>query len=777
MDSERRRRLEDVLDSPLDPRGGQTLREAATQDSTLLRDLATVLTDEGGVDAPVDDEPAVRRLTLGDRIGPYRIDRLLGRGGMGIVYKATRQDDYAQQVALKVVEPGHRRAEILRRFYRERQILADLEHPHVARLLGGGMVDDGSPYLAMEFVDGVPIDEDCDRRGASVEERLELFLKVCGAVHFAHRNLIVHRDLKPGNILVTRDVEPKLLDFGIAKILRPDDGRSDSWYLQTIDDRRPMTPAYASPEQLLGQTVTTASDVYALGVLLYQLLAGRLPYDFAPTDRARLVRSVCLEDPLPPSVAAGTAGDQPLARRLAGDLDAVVAKAMHKDPERRYASAAQLADDLRSHLDGRPVAAHPGHWLYTAGKLARRHKLALAVLLLIVVSAASSTILWRQAERARGAAEVEAERAETARARAQQAQGRAEQISSFLEDLFGAADPDRTRGADVTVREILDRGRQQLETSLEETPETRADLAGTLGSVYQNLGLFDTAAELKDEALRLRLEADPADRPDLAIDLNNLARLHFQRGDSDAGEPLLRRALGMWRRLGDADAAATTQLNLAALLTHRGAWDEALALHQEVLAWRRAQNDRAGIAYSLFALGVLRYSRGELDAAESRLREAIELYLVFESPNPTRVASVRANLGLVLHALGQIRAARAELEIALAERRQLLGENHPTVAITRANLAEVHLDLGDLDAAGRLLEPAREVLLREKTPGSWTLGHVESIWGRYRVEIGRTADGVAALEAGHAALLEAKGERDIYTRRALGRLERAGTRD
>ncbi len=773
MNRERRRRVDFLLDTPISSHeGSSTLRQALRDDLSLCRDLETVVTTNVLPRARALRPGTEIELAAGEKIGPYRVDRLLGRGGMGLVYLATRTDDFEQKVALKIVEPGSRSTEILDRFYRERQILADLQHPHVARLLDGGSIGDASPYLAMEYVDGVPIDRFCQEQQLSVTERLELFAKVCGAVHFAHQSLVVHRDLKPGNILVTSEGEPKLLDFGIAKILTPEPVERQDWDLETASDQRLMTPAYASPEQFVGQAVTTASDIYALGVLLYQLLTENPPYRLRVHEHHEALRLVCLEDPPAPSSIVLGSGDARQARRLKGDLDAIVAKAMRKEPEQRYGSAAQMADDIHRHLGGRAVTAHTGNWMYYAGKLAWRYKPALAVLAMVLVFSVASTVLWRRAESARWAAEAAAQNAESERVRALQSRERAENVNKFLQDLFKAADPNATRGLEVSVREVLDRGRSKLEGSLEDSPEIRADLAGTLGTVYNNLGQYETAAELKKEALRLRREADSGDRPELAIDLNNLARLYFEQGSSRAAEPLFRDAVQMWRRLGDRSSLSTTQLNLAALLIHQGDWDEALALQQEVLEERRRnQAGGAKIASSLHSLGVLHYTRGDFVAAKKNLSEALGLYLDTHGEEHTRVASVRGTLGLALHGAKRLDEAEVELRQALASRVRLLGEAHSSVAISRANLAALCLDLGRTTEAHELLEPALDVLRSNQPQGSWTLAHVESIWGSYLGAVDRRDEALSILKASLSTLVETKGEHDIYSIRARARLD------
>lgn len=779
MNPQRRRRLQEILDTPLPiGHGGPTsLREVVAGDQKLLRDLATTLTQSGEIEPEVSEPTGVEpeALAPGDRVGPYRIDGLLGRGGMGVVYLATRTDDFEQKVALKVVGSGQRTVEILRRFYRERQILADLQHPHIARLFDGGSTSDAWPYLVMEYVDGEPIDRYCDDRSLSLDRRLALFRKVCAAVHFAHQSLVVHRDLKPGNILVTPEGDPKLLDFGIAKLLEPAAGPGGG-EVGAGKPHHPMTPAFASPEQFTGDAVTTVSDVYSLGVLLYWLTAGRPPYKLGELDPVSRIRAVCIDEPSPPSIAVlDSAGDgtRRRAKRLAGDIDAIVRKAMRKTPAERYGSAAQLADDIQRHLDDLPVVARDGTWRYHASKLARRHKPALALLLTIIAFAITSTVLWRQAVTARAAALVAAEHAEGEAVRAQAARARSQSVAGFLEDLFTAADPDATGGSDVSVRQILDRGRDRISNSLAASPELRADMLGTLGTVYNNLGDLVAARELKLEALELRRQSGSSDRPALAIDLNNLARLHSDLGDPAAAEPLLREALTISQRLGDEERVDVAMVNLAGVLTHLGEGDEAIGLHRQVLDRRRERkgHDHVLVASSLYSLGIAEFSNGRFEPAEAHLRQALDLYRATHGDAHTRVASVQGNLGLVLHARGRLGEARAAFEACLATRRQLLGDDHVSVATVRKNLGALLLDLGDVAGAEDLLRPALDSLRRQRTRGDWALAQAEGVWASYLAATGRFDDAEALLIQSLEILERVKGEQDVFARDARARLD------
>ncbi len=397
--------LADALEEPPEQRSAFIAR-SCEGDTTLMREVEALLTEETGL---------LERIAVGRggdvnqierRIGAYEIVREIGRGGMGAVYLARRADGvFDKEVAIKLLKRGTDTDEVLRRFHAERRILARLEHPNIARMLDAGTTDDGLPYFVMEYVAGVPISVYAQEKQLQVADQLRLFLQVCEAVQFAHQNLVVHRDVKPGNILVTAEGQPKLLDFGIAKVLG---GAEETAATMTIERR--FTPICASPEQARGEPVTTASDVYALGALLYELLTGKSPHPFsspAPSS-AEVMRVVCDQEPLRPSQVS----DSPeLRRRLAGDLDKIVLLALRKEPARRYASAAAFAEDIQRHLERRPVHARPQTAGYLARRYLRRNRVALAVATVITIATVGvgSTIIWQLSRSAEHSATLRAE--------------------------------------------------------------------------------------------------------------------------------------------------------------------------------------------------------------------------------------------------------------------------------------------------------------------------------------------------------------------------------
>ena len=550
------------------PTGGETLGEPAAQEA---RERATAM--------------------AGRRIGSYKIRRRLSHGGMGVVYLAERDGAYHQRVALKIIKRDMVSDEVVRFFHNERQILADLEHPSIARLLDGGTTGEGLPYLVMEYIEGEPIDRDCDHHQLSVRQRIDLFLRVCEAVHFAHQNLVIHCDLKPGNILITREGEPKLLDFGIARLERAEGAEAGPE--RSSPQGVPLTPNYASPEQIRGRTMTTASDVYSLGVLLYRVLTGQLPYDFEVQPLRQVLAGIAGGRVRPPSAAvlrpaevrtaAGIRTPTPeslsrnrgcdprtLRRLLAGDLDSIVLRALASEPLERYRSVEQLAADLRRHLEDRPVIARKPTLLYRGGKFVRRNTPVLAtaalVLLLLVGFSLTTTFLWQRAERQRD---------------------RAEQLNDLLVRVFSASDPEP--GEEVTARDLLDRGRAGVLADLKEQPELYAPLASTLGNVYRKLGHYEEAEQLLGESLEIRRRLSRGDDERLAEGLGDLATLRYDQGSFARAESLLRQALAMERRLygGEHPEVLDSLNDLATVLAHQGRYAEAEEQLRELAALRR----------------------------------------------------------------------------------------------------------------------------------------------------------------------------------------------
>jgi serine/threonine protein kinase len=487
-----------------------------------------------------DEGPA----SSGARVGPYRILGEAGQGGMGTVFLAERDEPYRQRVALKIARgalalDGH----LLRRFGEERQILAGLQHPHIAQLLDGGVTEEGLPWLAMEYVQGEPIDRYCAVRALGLEARLGIFLAVCDAVQFAHQHLVVHRDLKPSNILVTPEGQVKLLDFGIAKVLEvAPDSAADREAL-TRTGVRVLTPEYASPEQIRSEPVTVRSDVYSLGVLLYELLAGRRPYRLTGRTPLEVERAVLEQEPERPSAVAGAPR---LRRRLRGDLDTIVLTALRKEPARRYQSVDRLATDLRRYLEGRPVTARPDTWRYRAAKFARRHRLRLAAAALVMLSLVGG--LAGTAWQARAASHEAAKQRE---------------VKDFLIGLFQVSDPEQSRGREINARELLERGTRRADSALARSPELQSELLHVLGVIHRELGLYGRADTLLERAVRLSRSVHGEQSADLAARLTDWASVLIRQSRLESADSALQSALLIRRReFGRADSSVAATLRV-----------------------------------------------------------------------------------------------------------------------------------------------------------------------------------------------------------------------
>lgn len=662
--------------------------DQAVRDRVLAM-LAVDTQTEGLLDLPAAEKfaplagDAGAEESLPQRIGPYRISRLLGRGGMAIVYLAEREvDDFRQTVALKVVQPSRLSPQWRDRFLQERQILASMSHPHIAQLLDGGMSSEGGPYFAMEYIDGLPITQHCDRLRLDIRKRLELLIPICDAVSYAHRNLIVHRDLKPSNILIDTHGQPKLLDFGIAKLL------SDADSSLTMTGQRAMTPDYAAPEQFSGAPVTTATDVYALGILLYELLAGRRPFDTAGKSPYELEKQIV--DGAPTSfgglssttdegergriAAARGVSWQRLVRSLAGDLENVALKAIRAEPERRYTSASALSDDLRRYLAGLPVRARADSAWYRVSKFVGRHRLGVALgagaLVALLASTGFAIHQARQAEMAAQAATLEAQRATETR--------------DFLASLFESARPDKSLGERLTVRELLDQGARRIDQELAGQPEIQAEMTLLMGETYGQLGLFESALPRIERSVALF----PAQSEKQLEARLSLARLHRLMGNFEAANEQL-------QSLAEQETDAPEGIR-SSILVERGevareqaSYEEAQTAFEAALKIDQAAGDAEAVARDLYRLASLNVSTGNNDEALRLMEQAIAQQQSFGATTSTMFASIQHDLGVLLIQKGELERAGKTLEQARDLRERMLGDAHPDVAATVKELAVI----------------------------------------------------------------------------------------
>lgn len=731
----------------------RTLLDTAVAEDTTIGELI------GGALEQFDADAAPKRADRsGERIGQYRLVRRIGAGGMAVVYLAERADEqFEQKVAIKLVSHRVLDPEVDERTRVERQILAALDHPNIARLLDGGTAGDGLPYIVMEYIEGVPIDRYCDSRQLSIDARLDLFERICGAVHYAHQNLVVHRDIKPSNILVTGDGTPKLLDFGIAKQIdakgMPTDGL-------TRDGFAMMTPENATPEQLLGKPVTTATDVYALGVLLYRLLTGFAPLPTDGRPPAEFARTICFEAPEPPSRAVGRRSKgksvdaasglsricdarrttpERLARALKGDIDNILLVALRKEPERRYRSVNQFAEDLKRHRRSMPVVARPDTFTYRAGKFVRRHYAAVASsVVLAAVIVAFSVVTWFQN------VEITRER-DTAR-----------EVSQFLEEIFMEPDPARARGLDITAKEILANGADRIQRQLSERPEIQAALMETIGRVYFNLGQYDESVAMHESSLNLRAAVFGEEHGLVAQSGNQLAETLIRKGDYARAAALLEDAIAVNEAalVGDGPALADSFHILAELQLAEGHLEEAEAAARRSLEIRSAAAAEQPLHYSESAalVGRVLQVKGELDDAETLFREAIETLREHTGSNHPTMAIYLQNLGVLLLSNNDLAEAEKALNESIDLKRRLLGPEHDSIANTLVILGGLYHRTGAYARAEESLRGAIDIH-RE------ALGEEHQLIGYDLTSLGMLLHDAGRLDEAEEAL---RGALDIY---------------
>lgn len=646
----------------------------------------------------------------GEQLGPWQLLRLLDAGGMGVVFLARRADQaYEQQVAIKLLRGDYllvdeqQRAELVTRFDNERHLLARLDHPNIARILDGGTTAAGIPYLVMEYVDGLPLTDHCDRARLDVRQRLAVFTHVCDGVQAAHRSLIVHRDLKPGNVLVGSDGQPRLLDFGIARTLADDSGRA---LTQTASFA--MTPAYASPEQARNEPLTTASDVYSLGVMLYELITGRRPYRLDGLTPAQSERAICETAPptLRQALGEAIADDSERRRRLAGiggDLERIVAKAMHKEPSRRYESAAALAEDIRRYLGGRPVLAHPDSLGYRAGKFLRRNRLgvAAATVALGAILVAAAAALWQAREAGKAAADTA-------------------QLNDFLVAMLDSSDA-YSAGTEPTMSEAIEASVEQIDTRFATRPDLAASLRRSIGISLTNRARFATADEQLRKGLAEALASLGENAP-LTLRLRNALALsrNYQGDRSEAlalAEDNLRRA----------EAAGLT----------------GTALYPELL------ND---LAY-LYLTGedwakALPHAQRAVDGFD---RHGIAVTAINQ-------AAMLSNLAQALESLDQPQAAIAPYQRAIALIDEAFPQGHPDAAITRNNLGLLYRRLGDNEHALQLMQESADMRRRLVKPGHPLIVRGFTNAARMALEVDKVEQALAnariAVENGEQAFPE-----------------------
>jgi tetratricopeptide (TPR) repeat protein len=677
-------------------------------DPDLRHELELLLAHDQGAETflqrAVSEEASLALNTLvfapGQRLGPYRVLSIIGRGGMGLVYLAERADGkFEQRVAIKVLQSGEDLPGVSERTQQECRILASLEHPNIARVLDANVSSDGLPYFVMEYIDGQPIDRYCERRRLSLRDRLRLLLPLCDALHLAHQKLIVHRDLKPDNILVTEQGVPKLLDFGIAKVL------GDLPVSAQNTATRVLTPEFASPEQALGEPVTTATDIYSLGGVLYKLLTGSAPHQTQGKSPMEMVHAICEEDIRKPSE---------LRRELTGDIDSILIKALQVDPQRRYRSVDQFAADLQSWLDGRPVLAVPPSLAYRARKFGHRHRVVLATASAVVLTlVAGAVVSLREGIRANREAAV------------------AEAVNEFLQnDLLAQAGASAQSSSntkpdpDLKVRTALDRAAERIEGKFARQPEVEASIRDTIGWTYKDLGLYPEARKQLERALELRRRVLGTENAKTLENMSRLGWVVLLQGKYAEAEALESKALEAQRRvLGPENRETLKSMNtLAGDYEKEGKYSQAEALDRQLLEVRRrvlGPEHRETLA-SIDNLANVYGREGKYTEAEALLAQVLEIEKrVFAPEHPDTLNSMN-NLSVVYYEEGKF-AQAAALDVQTLEiKKRVLGPEHPETLQSMSNLANDYahedkyvqalaLEVQTLNIQKRVLGPEHEL--------------------------------------------------------------------
>jgi serine/threonine-protein kinase len=766
----------------------QTQRVAEIVEAALERDAAdwpSFLDDSCGDDLPLRrevesllgyqkkatdfiEEPAYQNsaeslaeesgeLRPGELLGNYKILSLLGEGGMGEVYLA-EDLNLRRLVAIKLVKAGFGRANLIRHFQREERILAALTHPNIARLYGGAVSESRIPYFVMEYVEGERLDKYCEARKLKLTERLQLFRKICSAVSYAHQHLVIHRDLKPSNIRVTAEGEPKLLDFGIAKLINP---HAESMREATMTLQRVMTPEYASPEQVRGEEVTTASDVYSLGVILYELLTGQRPYRFKTRQPNEIARAISEDEAPRPSTVLTKQNPSTVIlhpRSLRGDLDNIVTMAMRKGASRRYASVAQFSEDIRRHMDGLPVVARKDTVGYRSAKFIRRHRVGVAAAALVSAAIIAGLIaaLW-EARQARAQRDV------------------AQRINTFLQDMLGAAAPE-VKGVDVKVADLLDEASVRAKTELGNQPDVMADVLMILGRTYISLGKPDKAEGALRAALEASLRANGELHPTTATTMGWLGLALAYLNKAAEGEQVSRKAVELQRKLhpwGNEDLGVAlyalgyslisqnkpkaaqpflkeasdlikkhlhethgyyvaTLTMLAMAYDKAGEVEEAESIYRQAIETGRRVEARYRIflAQAELFLGYLLINKEAYSEAETLLRESETIYrqVMGGDTNPS-VGAVRANLGLIYFLQGDYAKAETEDRIALDTLRKSIGPEQPVAASTEATLGLTLTREGRAAEGEPYLREALAIRKKILPPGDFMIPYAASALG------------------------------------------------
>ncbi len=718
---------------------------------------------------------------IGKQIGSYKIIKEIATGGMGSVFLAERCDGvFEQKVALKIIKPGLSTIPIIRRFQNERQILANLHHPNIAKLFDGGVTEDRRPFFTMEYVDGIPIDEYCDNNKLSINERLNLFIKVCSAVQYAHNNLVVHRDLKPNNILIQKDGTIKLLDFGISKVLSAESEQSD---LPTITQAEInlITPEYSSPEQIKNSNISVSTDVYSLGLILYKLLIGRNAHKFESRTFSEFEKVICEQNISKPSTIlikqkeevnelsdlniykSRKTNQKRLKNILSGDLDNICLMALRKEPERRYASVEMLAYDVQRYLDNLPILARKESPIYSTKKFIVRHKAAVitAVVLFFIVN---GLILFYtiQLKKERDKATLEAKKSA--------------QVSSFLQDLFLVSDPNESKGKTITARELLDRGSNRLKETLTDEPEIKTQLLNTIGKVYTNLGLYNSAEEIfikiKENSALYNLKNET-----IIESLINLGKLYRIEGKYKLAGEILFKALEKSKNTLDKNNKlfGDCYINLGGYFYETGDYKKSYEYFKkaEKVFKEIFGEENEKIANVFYNQGILEFDKGHLDKSDSLYREAIKIEVKLKGEINADVATFQNALGQVLRHKEEYAEAKELYEKALNTRIKLFGKNHADVAHTLNHLSRLYYNQNLFDKAEPLAREALKIRLAIFDEDHPEVSASRSSLAGILFEKGKYKEAENLYRQSYQASLNKLGESHPYTPALLSNISRA----
>ena len=716
--SERAERIAEIVERALEAEPAQ--RSALTvelcgDDLELFAEVASLLQFQEQAREFIE-APAVEKvaeileadsvgLKSGETIGDYKIDSLIGEGGMGEVYLA-EDTTLGRKVALKLIKRGFGTADFIRHFRREERILAGLNHPNIAGLYGASVTTSGIPYFVMEYVDGLRLDDYCREKQLSIPERLALFRKICSAVAYAHQNLVVHRDIKPANIRVTSVGEPKLLDFGVAKLLDPEPSILPEATMTLLGV---MTPEYASPEQVRGENITTASDVYSLGVVLYELLTAEKPYRIDNRTPANVARAITEQEPTRPSTAVAKSADFPRSairnpKLLRGDLDNIVLMAMRKEPARRYSSVGQFSEDIRRHLEGLPIVARKDTVGYRASKFVQRNRIAAAAAAVVMLAVVAALVVSLQ---------------QTKRARIQR--DVAQRINSFLQNMLNSAAPE-SKGIDVKVIDLLSDASSRARTELADEPAVMSEILATLGRTYFNLGSLDKAEADLQVALETSRKTNGELHPTTAGSMSGLGCVYAYRGRVVEGEQISRKAVELQRKLHPAGhedlAVALYCLGVNLNVGNQPKAAQPLLAEAVALVRKHLGETHGYYVTALVALATALERDGEIDTAEKTYRQAIEVGGRGPARNRMYVAQAYGSLAVLL----TNKAAYVEAEAAARQSQALYrevygGDDNFSVAYNQSQLAYIYYLQADYVRAElegkKALESLRKHLGRE----------------------------------------------------------------